>query len=177
MDNQKQVREYKKELFKFLVFYCKANPKFYHRRVLVLSDDGREKELGTLLRNAWLKNNPSIRFDRIGFIDNSLYLEALVRNLLGEIPRIYSDDEGYEDMLSSSDDEEDEEEDKDNKSVQGIEEEGKVDESNDARQNSSAAIEDTSQQSKIKAACISKKKKKEEIGVENPQKRRKISMK
>jgi len=63
------------------------------------------KELGDYIRDAWIENNPSIRRDRTGFIDNTLYLEALVNNLLGEIPRVYSDDEeeGYEWSFSSSD--------------------------------------------------------------------------
>lgn len=92
MDNQKQIKEYKKKLLSFLLFYCKKNSKFYQKRLLGLSDDGKEQELGALLRDTWVEHNTSIRRDRTGFIDNSLYLEALVNNLLVEIPRDYSDD-------------------------------------------------------------------------------------
>lgn len=106
LDSVKQTKEYKKKLLKFLIFYCKANAKFYHKGILVLYDENKEKELGHLIREVWLENNTSIRRDQTGFIDNSLYLESLVDHLITEIPRIHSDDyEEYEYDLDSEEDE------------------------------------------------------------------------
>ena len=110
LDSQKQTKEYKKKLLSFLLFYCKANPKFYNESVLTLFDDGKEQELGTLLRDTWVKNNITIRAERTKFIDNSLYLEFLVNNLLDEIPRVYKDEQQYYDDVSDIEEEEEESE-------------------------------------------------------------------
>ena len=110
LDLQKQMKDYKKKLLSFLLFYCKANPKFYNESVLTLFDDGKEQELGTLLRDTWVKNNITIRADRTKFINNSLYLDALVNNLLDEIPRVYKDEQQYYDDVSDIEEEEEESE-------------------------------------------------------------------
>ena len=112
LDLQKQMKDYKKKLLSFLLFYCKANPKFYNESVLTLFDDGKEQELGTLLRDTWVKNNITIRAERTKFIDNSLYLEFLVNNLLDEIPRVYKDEQQYYDDVSDIEEEEESEENK-----------------------------------------------------------------
>lgn len=105
LDIQKQTREYKKKLLKFIIFYCKANPKIYHEVLLPLFDEGKEELLSKLIRDAWVANNKSIREDQTGFINNSQYLEAIVGHLVDAIPRIHSE-EGkwgdYEEELSSN---------------------------------------------------------------------------
>jgi hypothetical protein len=103
LDNQKQTREYKKKLLKFIIFYCKANLKFYHKVLLVLFDRGEEEALGKVIRDAWVANDKSIRQDQTGFIDNSQYLESIMDHLVTEIPRIHSDDEEYSEEYSSDD--------------------------------------------------------------------------
>jgi len=107
LDTAKRIKEYKKSLLKFLLFYCKANPsKFYHNGVLALYDEGKEEELGHLIREAWLGNNTSIRRDQTGFIDNSQYLESVVDHLISEIPRIDgTSDEEYGDEWGSDEEE------------------------------------------------------------------------
>jgi hypothetical protein len=178
LDNQKQVREYKKKLFKFLVFFCKKNTKFYHKRLLALSDDGKEAELATLIRDSWVENNTSIRRDRTGFIDNSLYLEALVNNLLSEIPRVYSDDEGGEgefyDSLSDEDDENEKIQDEEEVEEEEVEEK-KV----DVIAQSKGKVSDTKKCTKKEGNVVQKKSNtdvisKSEEAVDRPAKRRKV---
>lgn len=103
LDAAKRIKECKKSLLKFLLFYCKANPsKFYHKGILALYDEGKEEELGQLIRETWLGNNTSIRRDQTGFIDNSQYLESVVDHLISEIPRIHgTSDEEYGDEWGS----------------------------------------------------------------------------
>ena len=125
LDHIKQTKEYKKKLLKFLIFYCKANPlKFYHKRILPLFDEGKEEELGKLIRDAWVANNPSIRRDQTGFIDNSQFLEAIVDHLIDEIPRIHDEGCEYEDDYDDdNDDDEEGEEEKEEKEEEKEEEE------------------------------------------------------
>ena len=113
-----------------------------------------------------MANNTSVRRDQTGFIDNSLYLEALVGSLLSAIPRVYSDDEeGW------GDEEEEEEE-----GEVGEDEEGATCDKDQGEQQGEPG-------SKCDGKGISKGKssdapaEKEVEAAEMPKKRRKVSQK